>query len=61
MAVSSEGKKDFARLAKKKKFKKVMGEYGKGQLHHGSTGEVVTDPAMARAIAASEARRGKKK
>lgn len=38
-----------------KKFKKVMGEYGKGKLHSGSkTGPTVTDHDQALAIAFSE-------
>lgn len=43
-----------------KKFKRVMGEYGERTLHHGGTGEVVTDVKMATAIAASEQRRSDK-
>ena len=48
---------------KRGKFSKVMREFSKGKLHHGSTGDVVTDVNVAKAIAASEAgiSRGKKK
>ena len=38
-----------------KKFAKVMREFYAGKLHHGSTGKIVTDVKVARAIAASEA------
>ena len=47
-----------------RKFGMVMREFDEGRLHHGGTGEVVTSPKVARAIAASEARRvasGKRK
>lgn len=43
-----------------KKFKRVMSEYGDRTLHHGGTGEVVTDVKMATAIAASEQRKADK-
>lgn len=46
----------------KKKMKKVMHEYGEGELHSGSKkGPVVTNKRQALAIAFSEARKGKKK
>lgn len=46
---------------KEKKIKKVMKEFGKGDLHSGSKkGPVVKDKAQALAIGYSEARRGKK-
>jgi hypothetical protein len=38
-----------------------MAEYGRGELEHGSTGETVTRPDVARAIAASEQRRADRK
>jgi len=38
------------------KWSKVMGEFKDGTLHHGTTGDVVTDRDMAMAIAYSEAR-----
>jgi len=41
--------------------KEVMPKFAKGKLHSGSkSGPVVTNPAQARAIAASEAREQKK-
>lgn len=44
-----------------KKIKKVMGEFGKGELHSGSKkGPVVKDQKQALAIGYSEARKGKK-
>jgi len=39
------------------KIAKVMGEYKSGGLHSGGSGKVVTDPAQAKAIALSEAKR----
>jgi hypothetical protein len=43
------------------KVKKVMGEFGKGELHSGSKkGPVVTNPKQAYAIAKSEQREAKK-
>ena len=42
------------------KVKKVMREYGKGQLHSGKGGPVVKDQKQAVAIAMSEAKRMKK-
>ena len=54
-------KAEAKKLAKGRKFHKVMDEFGGGTLHHGGTGEVVTDPAVAKAIAFSEQRRVKKK
>jgi hypothetical protein len=45
-----------------KKMKKVMGEFGRGELHSGSKkGPVVTNPKQAVAIGYSEARKAKKK
>lgn len=45
----------------KQKVKKVMTEFKEKALHAGSkTGPLVTDPRQAKAIAMSEARRGKK-
>jgi len=42
----------------KMKIKKVIREYGEGKLHSGSKkGPVVTNPAQAKAIALSEARK----
>ena len=47
---------------KKSKFKKVMHEFSEGDLHSGSKhGAIVTNPAQAKAIAYSEAKRAKKK
>lgn len=44
-----------------KKIKKVMKEFGKGELHSGSKkGPVVTNPKQAVAIGYSEARKKKK-
>lgn len=44
-----------------KKIKKVMGEFGKGELHSGSKqGPIVTNPKQAIAIGFSEARKRKK-
>jgi len=43
------------RLAKSRKFRRVMKEYGRGSLHS-STGDRVTSVDQARAIAFSEAR-----
>lgn len=46
----------------KEKVKKVMHEFGKGELHSGSKkGPVVTNPSQAKAIAMSEAGMSKKK
>ena len=46
---------------KEKKIKKVMKEFGKGELHSGSKkGPVVTNPKQAIAIGYSEAKKGKK-
>jgi len=44
-----------------RKFAKVMREFHKGMLHHGSTGKIVKDIAVARAIAASEQRKDSKR
>lgn len=41
--------------AQQSKFAKVMREFYKGELHHGSTGKVVRRADVAKAIAASEA------
>lgn len=41
----------------KDKFRKIMGEFKRGELHHGTTGKVVKDRDMALAIAFSEARK----
>ena len=47
---------------KKKKMKKVMHEFEKGELHSGSKeGALVTNPAQAKAIAYSEARKDNKR
>ena len=45
------------------KFSKVMHEWGKGRLRHGSTGKIVSKGRqdIALTIAYSEARRGKKR
>jgi len=44
-----------------KKMGKVMKEYSKDELHSGSKkGPIVTNPAQAKAIGESEARKGKK-
>lgn len=43
-----------------KKFKKVMGEYGRGELKS-SSGQKVTNPKQAEAIAASESHQSYKK
>ena len=44
-----------------RKFDKVIGEYGKGDLHSGSkTGPKVTNPKQALAIAFSERKRARK-
>lgn len=54
---------DMAAYMKKaeKKIKKVMKEFGKGELHSGSKkGPVVTNPKQAVAIGYSEARKKKK-
>ena len=40
-----------------RKFGMVMREFEAGKLHHGGSGEIVTSPKVARAIAASESRR----
>ena len=52
-------------MAKKAKMgpkaRKVMSEYGKGTLHSGGSGKVVTDPKQAQAIAFSEQRRARRK
>ena len=47
--------------AKQKKVKTVMGEFGKGSLHSGKGGPVVTNRKQAIAIAISSAARLKKK
>jgi hypothetical protein len=44
-----------------KKISKVMTEYGKGELHSGKGGKVVTNPKQAVAIALSEAGMSKPK
>lgn len=41
----------------KKKISRVMREYYAGKLHSGGSGEIVTNPAQAKAIAMSEGRR----
>jgi len=56
----AHGRKHKGKIKVGKKFKRVMGEYGERTLHHGGTGEVVTDVKMATAIAASEQRRSEK-
>lgn len=44
-----------------RKIKKVMNEFGKGELHSGSkSGPTVTNPKQAVAIGYAEARKGKK-
>lgn len=43
------------------KIKLVMAEFKAGKLRHGMTGQVVTDPKMAIAIALSEGRRATSK
>lgn len=46
----------------RRKFDKVIGEYGRGKLHSGSkTGPKVTNPKQALAIAYSEQRRTDRK
>lgn len=45
----------------KAKMSKVMGEFGKGELHSGKNGPVVKNPKQAVAIAYSEARKAGKK
>lgn len=47
--------------APKKKVKKVMGEFKKGELHSGKNGPVVKNPKQAIAIALSESRKVGKK
>ena len=47
--------------AKQKKIKSVMGEFGKGSLHSGKGGPVVSNRKQAIAIAISSATRLKKK
>lgn len=48
-------------MKEKKKVKKVMKEFAKGELHSGSKkGPVVTNPKQAVAIAYSEERKAKK-
>ena len=62
MATTASEKKRMKHLAGDPKFRKVMGEYGKGELHSGSKhGPEVTDPKQAAAIAYSESRKAKKK
>jgi hypothetical protein len=55
----------MAKSAKSKaeaKADKVFSEYGKGELHSGSSkGPVVTNPKQAQAIALNEARRASRK
>jgi hypothetical protein len=47
---------------RKKKVAKVMGEFGKGELHSGSKkGPIVSSPDQAKAIALSEAGLSKRK
>lgn len=49
-------------MKSKKKIKKVMGEFKKGDLHSGSKkGPVVTNPKQAIAISISEAKKVSKK
>jgi hypothetical protein len=51
----------MAKGKEQRKVKKVMKEFGEGQLHSGSkTGPKVTNPKQAIAIGYSEARKGKK-
>lgn len=54
--------KPKTKAGKQKKFSKVMREFSKGGLKHGSKkGPEVTDPKVAKAIAASESGMPKKK
>lgn len=53
---------DKCKMKSKKKIKKVMGEFKKGDLHSGSKkGPVVTNPKQAIAISISEAKKVSKK
>jgi hypothetical protein len=55
--MASKKRKRSGAIFKKPKARRVMGEFGQKTLRHGSTGEIVTDPKMAAAIAASEQRK----
>jgi hypothetical protein len=46
---------------KVKKMEKVYSEFGKGQLHSGKNGKIVTNPKQATAIALSVSGMAKKK
>lgn len=51
----------MAKGKEKRKIRKVMKEFEKGDLHAGSKeGKIVTNPKQAIAIGISEAKRGKK-
>jgi hypothetical protein len=52
---------EYSKTRPGRKFHKVMGEYGKGTLHHGGSGKVVTNPKVAAAIAFSEQRKADRK
>lgn len=58
--MTKHGKKEFSALMSSHKARKVMGEYGKGDLKS-SSGQRVTDVSQARAIAISESERARKK
>lgn len=57
---SMKGKHGKIRLRPQEKAATVMREYGRGDLHSGGSGKVVTNPAQAKAIAMSEAGMAKK-
>ena len=63
MAVMAKFSKlvDAVATSTQKKFGKVMKEFYNKKLHHGSTGDIVTDVNVAKAIAASESGMPKKK